>query len=65
MVLRVSENGEHCIRMPHCLDGSPCGIAGVQHIVYDDRRELLRHLSVQIEFQVYALRLEVILLGIV
>ena len=55
MVLRVSEDGEHRIGMTYSLDGGTCGIAGVQHIVYDDRRELIRHLSVQIEFQVYAL----------
>ena len=65
MVLGMSEDGEHGIRMTHSLDGGTCGIAGVQHIVYDYRSELLWHLSVQIEFQVYALRLEVVLLGIV
>ena len=65
MVLGMSEDGEHRVRMTHSLYGGPCGIAGVQHVVYDNRSELLRHLSVQIEFQVYALRLEVVLLCIV
>ena len=65
MVLGMSEDGEHRIRMTYSLDGGTCGIAGVQHVVYDNRSELFRHLSVQIEFQVYALRLEVVLLGIV
>ena len=65
MVLGMSEDSEHGIRMTYSLDGGTCGIAGVQHVVYYYWCELLRYLSVQIEFQVYALRLEVILLGIV
>ena len=49
MVLGMSEDSEHRVRMTHSLDGGTCGIASVQHIVYDYWRELLRHLSVQIE----------------
>ena len=65
MVLSVPKDCEHRIGMTYSLDGGTCGIAGVQHIIYDDRREHQWHLSVQTQFQVYAFWLEVIFFGIV